>query len=135
LINIKTCWNLLFLIIGLFLLSSCSKDAVTGPKELVAATTGCFSASYSKAKNSHVNKPKLANQKFAQELYPCLVWNILGKNAAEEKKKKLSDRLQNKCPFPGLEFIDKKKMIWCLVGEASPFVQANHDRLISGKSK
>ncbi|MBF0193139.1 MAG: hypothetical protein HQL71_01225 [Magnetococcales bacterium] len=123
------------MIMGLFLLSSCSQEVVTGPKELVAATTGCFSASFSKAKNSHVNDPKLANQKFIQELYPCLVWKILGKNAEEKKKRELSDKLKNRCAFTNLEVTDKKQLIWCLVGEASPFVQENHDRLISGKTK
>jgi hypothetical protein len=131
--NIKNVRNIILLTLATSIFFGCSKEAVTTPKALVAATTGCFSASFSKARNSHTGNPKLANQRFAEELYPCLTWSILGKSAKEESKKELSDQLKNNCPFPGLEFIDKKKMIWCLVGEASPYVQKNHNLLMSGK--
>ncbi|MBF0380342.1 MAG: hypothetical protein HQL69_04940 [Magnetococcales bacterium] len=131
---IKSFPKIILLTFALSLLSACSKEEVTTPKALVAATTGCFSASFSKARNSHPNDYKLANKRFAEELYPCLVWNILGKEAPEERKKQLLDKLLNNCPFPGLELIDKKKMIWCMVGQASPFVQENHERLMSGRT-
>ncbi|MBF0455070.1 MAG: hypothetical protein HQL72_09700 [Magnetococcales bacterium] len=116
------------------LLSGCSKEAVTDPKGLVSATSGCFQASFSHAKNLYANDLEKANQDFNQELYRCMAWNLLGGKASDTEKKNLSDLLREKCPFPGLEVLDKKGMVWCLMEEAAPFVQKNHDRLFSGQS-
>jgi hypothetical protein len=121
--------------VGVLLLFGCSKEAVTSPKGLAGATAGCFSASYSKANNLHPKDLGQANQKFELELYSCIAWNVLGDSAQEGKKTRLSDLLQQQCPSPGLESIDKKAMVWCLMEGAAPFVQQNHDRLMSGKSE
>jgi hypothetical protein len=119
----------LFLILVLLLSSGCSKEAVTDPKGLAGATTGCFGASYSKAQNFHPTDLEQANLRFDQELYKCMAWNVLGNSSSKEEKLRMSDQLRKECPFIGLESTDKKKMIWCLMRGAAPFVNENKDRL------
>ncbi|MBF0382062.1 MAG: hypothetical protein HQL69_13645 [Magnetococcales bacterium] len=118
----QTSYKFLFLIMAAFVLSSCSRDAVTDVKALEVASQSCFQASFSLAKSRYPNDFDKINETFDFEVYRCMTWKILGSDAGPEAEKEVSQIFKTQCPFNGLNTIMKKDFVACLEKTATPLV-------------